>query len=319
MTKFSYVSISLFILISFLFTGFVHAKSIINTFDYGLKAVKIAEGTYLFEGKKEDFSIKNGGNIVNTAFIVTDIGVIVIDTGISRRYGEQQRAAIAKVTDKPILAVYLTHHHPDHFLGNQAYEDTKIYALADTTNSIKLEGENFRTNMYRLVGDWMRGTEIILPTDKLKAGKQTIGNHELEFISVNGHTASDLVIYDHTTGVIFTGDLVFSQRTSTTPHANVDKWRKTLEILKKIPFKFLVPGHGDIATSVKPIDETSDYLSWLIATLKDGASNGMDMNEVMNSEIPERFKSLALVEIELTRSVTHLYPAFENQFLKPAK
>lgn len=295
----------------------VAADPSVNKFNYDLKAVEIAKNTYLFEGKQEDFSVENGGDVANTAFIVTDDGVIVIDTGVSNRYGEQQRAAIAKITDKPILGVYLTHHHPDHFLGNQAYSDTKIYALAETTKSIRVQGEDFRTNMYRLVGDWMRGTLLVMPTEKLIAGKKTIGNHDLEFYSVDGHTEADLVIFDRTTGVLFTGDLVFNGRTPTTPHANVDKWKIALSKLKEIPFKILVPGHGSIAKDTAPIDQTSNYISWLVDTLKEGASNGMDMNEVMRVKIPEVFQSLSLVNIELTRSVTHLYPAFEKLFLNP--
>ncbi|HAW39797.1 MAG TPA: MBL fold metallo-hydrolase, partial [Pseudomonas sp.] len=46
-----------------------------------------------------------GGNIVNTGFIVTDSGVVVIDSGPSRRYGEAMREAIARVTDRPIIKV----------------------------------------------------------------------------------------------------------------------------------------------------------------------------------------------------------------------
>jgi len=310
-------SIMLLFSLGFLINGSLQATK--NTFDYELKAVKIAQDTYLFEGKTEDFSVQNGGNIVNTAFIVTTEGVIVIDSGISRRYSEQQRVAIAKITDKTILGVYLTHHHPDHFLGNQTYSDTKIYALAETIKSIKVEGEIFRSNMYRLVGDWMRGTLLTMPTEKLKAGKKTIGKHQLEFLSLHGHTASDLAIFDHTTGVLFTGDLVFNRRAATTPHANVVKWLKTLTELKDLRFNVLVPGHGPIARDTTPIKQTYDYLNWLVNTLKEGASNGMDMNEVMHSEIPERFESLALVREELIRSVSHLYPVFENEFLNPAK
>jgi len=288
------------------------------SFDYALKAVEIAQDTYIFEGKTEDFSIQNGGNIVNTAFIVTDAGIIVIDSGVSRRYGEQQRAAIQKVSDKPVIALYLTHHHPDHFFGSQAYRDTKIYSLPDTAKSIKVEGENFRTNMYRLVGDWMRGTLLIAPDEKLSSGKTTIGNHQLELFSLHGHTSSDLAIFDHTTGVLFAADLVFNQRTATTPHANLDKWQESLSFLKTLPIRVLVPGHGPVTKDKSSIDQTSDYLNWLLTTLKEGASQGMDMNEVMRSPIPARFQNLALVKQELVRSVTHLYPALEGDFLHPA-
>lgn len=311
--SFRYTLMSLCLLSSF----FVNSTLAAKKFDYQLKAVEIADGVYVFEGKREDFSFKNGGNIVNSAFVVTEEGVVVIDSGISRRYGEQQRVAIAKVTNKPILGVYLTHHHPDHFLGNQAYMDTKIYAFAETKNSMNVEGENFRTNMYRLVGDWMRDTSIVLPTEILKPQTITIGKHVFEFISVPGHTSSDLAIFEHTSGVLFTGDLVFYNRAPTTPHANVGQWQKSLSALKQLPFKVLVPGHGPVAKDDAPINQTSDYLNWLVTTLKQAASNGYDMTEVMRSKIPQRFQSMALVREELTRSVTHLYPGLENEFLRP--
>ena len=117
----------------------------------------------MIEGSTQDFSFANGGNIVNTAFVVTADGVLVIDTGPSRLYGEQMRAAIAAITDKPIVTVLNTHHHPDHFLGNQAFARERIRALPQTTALIKEEGGAFNENMYRLAGDAMAGTEVTPP------------------------------------------------------------------------------------------------------------------------------------------------------------
>ena len=106
-------------------------------FDYGLVPVAVAEGVYVFTGRLENFSRDNGGNIVNTAFIVGDTGVIVIDSGPSKNYGRQQRAAIARVTPLPIARVYITHAHSDHFLGNQAYSPDVVAALPATIAAIR--------------------------------------------------------------------------------------------------------------------------------------------------------------------------------------
>ena len=78
--------------------------------DYALKPRLIADDTWLLEGSTDNFAKDNGGNIVNTAFIVTEAGVVVIDTGPSRRYGEALRQAIASVTAKPVIQELLTHH-----------------------------------------------------------------------------------------------------------------------------------------------------------------------------------------------------------------
>lgn len=290
-----------------------------DDFSYPLKPQQVAPNTAVLEGKTEDFSRQNGGYIVNTAYISTPQGAIVIDTGPSKRFGEQQRTLIEKETGKPVLRVYITHHHPDHFLGNQAYADVPIYALPATTQGIQREGEAFSDNMYRMVGDWMRDTRITPPNHEAKPGTETVGGHELEIIALQGHTPGDMAIFDHTTGVLFSGDLVFNNRAATTPHANIAQWLQSLDALMKLPFKVLVPGHGDVTKDPAPIAQTREYLQWLQITLKTAADNGLDMNEVMQAPIPPAFKEIALVRNELRRSVSHLYPAMETATLKPTK
>ena len=186
-------------------------------------------------------------------------------------------------------------------------------------NGMKTEGDMFSDNMYRMVGDWMRGTTVVPAAKAAKPGKETVGNHELEIIALQGHTPGDLMVFDHTTGVLFAGDLVFNNRAATTPHANVAEWLKSLEKMQALPFKILVPGHGKITTNSAPIEQTRDYLQWLTATLREGAENGLDMNEVMQTTIPERFQNIDLVKSELVRSVTHLFPAMEEAVLKPVQ
>ena len=160
-------------------------------------------------GSTANFGKDNGGNIVNTGFIVTSAGVVVIDAGPSKRYGEAMRKAIASVTDKPVIEVLLTHHHPDHVLGNQAFSDVPIGALPGTAALLKQQGEAMAENMYRMVGDWMRGTEVVLPTQAIEPGLKSFGNHDLQLLSLGGHTGADLAILDQQTGVLFAGDLVF--------------------------------------------------------------------------------------------------------------
>lgn len=289
-------------------------------YNYGLSAQKVAENTYVFMGKMEDFSRKNGGNIVNTGFIVTDEGVLVVDSGPSKRYAEQQRKAIQAVTDKPIKQLYITHHHPDHFLGNQVYKTHEIdrLALAKTQKGMQEEGEMFSSNLYRMVGDWMRGTVPVGANKIVKPSKQVIGGHEIEVLAEQGHTAGDLMVFDHTTGVLFAGDLVFNHRAATTPHANIKQWLAALDKIQTLPYKVLVVGHGEVVKDATAIEQTRDYLTWLYDTLKQSAEQGLDMTEVMQIEIPERFKSIALVREELQRSVSHLFPALEQAQLKAA-
>lgn len=287
-------------------------------FDYQLQPRRIADGVYVLIGRREDFSFANGGNIVNTGFIVGDGGVVVIDTGSSRRYGEQLRAAIARVTPLPVALVINTHHHPDHFLGNQAFAAGTLAALPATTAGIEAEGKAFTDNMYRLNGDWMRDTEPVAPQRALQAGPLTVAGRELELIAADGHTAADLAVLDRKSGVLFAGDLVFNERAPTTPHAHVGPWLAALDRLEKIDFRLLVPGHGEVAADTGPIRQTRRYLQWLAATIADGAGSGLDMTEMLARPLPAEFAGMALAGVEYRRSVTHLFPQAEQAALEAA-
>jgi len=285
--------------------------------DYPLKPRQIAAGTWLLEGSTDNFAKANGGNIVNTGFIVTDSGVVVIDSGPSKRYGEALRRAIAATTDKPVIQLLLTHHHPDHVLGNQAFGDVPIGALAGTSDLLRQQGEAMAENMYRMVGDWMRGTEVVLPTQVLEPGVLEVGGHRLRLLGLSGHTGADLAILDENTGVLFAGDLVFYERALTTPNSpGLGIWLKDLDTLQALPWKLIVPGHGPVASDTAPFDQMRDYLGWLDGLMRDGAAQGDDMAEMIRRPIPERFAGISLTRYELIRSVSHLYPRYERQRLQ---
>lgn len=284
---------------------------------YGLTPIEIAPDTWVFEGVHEHFSRANGGDILNPGFIVTTDGVVVIQAGPSRLFGEEMRAAIRKVTPRPIARVYVSNLHPDYFLGGQAFRDAPVAALPGTIAGIKAEGPGMLDSMYRLVGDWMSGTELTIPTEEVSSSTAQYGEHRLRLLALEGHTGADLAIFDEGTGVLFAGGLVFSGRAPTTPHADVPRWLTSLEVLDQLPIRVLVPNHGAIRPDKAAIAETRDYLRWLDGFLSSEAAAGKDMAEVLHAPIPDRFAGLAVGRAEYLRSVAHLWPNIENRVLKP--
>lgn len=283
---------------------------------YNLAATEIAPKTWAVHGSTEYFSLENGGNIVNVAFIEVPDGVVVIDTGPSKRYGEALLALIEKtLPGKPVLRVYITHHHPDHFLGNQAFDSGIIAAPQQVIDNILAEGDGFADNMYRLVGDWMRGTAPVTPGVALVDKTEDIGGRKFSLFYLSGHTSSDFVVRDDETGVLFAGDLAFLFRAPTTPHAQINTWRESLQILGQTDRQLILPGHGPSDDRGESLVQTLDYLDWLDGSIREAITQGLTMNEAMTIEIPKRFNSLDVVRTEFERSVVHLYLQLEAELL----
>jgi glyoxylase-like metal-dependent hydrolase (beta-lactamase superfamily II) len=165
----------------------------------------------------------------------------------------------------------------------------------------------------------MKGTEALLPTGTAMLGPLRLGQRELELREYRGHTASDLVLVDKASGVVFAGGLVFAQRVPTTPHAQIDAWLASLDAFAKLDAKQLVPSHGPVRADTSALDQTRRYLRWLDAHLRRAAEQGLEMNELLRAEVPAEFRAWAAFSSEYTRNLVHLYPRYEQAVLRPGR
>ena len=179
----------------------------------------------------------------------------------------------------------------------------------------RLWGEGFADAMYRTAGDWMRGTELVLPTKVLDGGVEDFGDRRIRAMPMKGHTDSDLVLFDEQSGFILAGDLVFLDRAPTTPNADIERWRISLANLGGIPHRLLVPGHGPVEQGARGIEQTRDWLVAVNDIVRNAFERGLSMTEAMAEPLPGWTSRIALAQYEFERTVTHLYPKLEADYL----
>lgn len=282
---------------------------------YVLKPEMVVPGVWVVRGADEAIAFGNGGAIANCTILAAQGGAILCDCGPSLAYGQALAGLAQKLTGGPVLRVLITHLHPDHAMGAAAFDPAIIAALPETRRELERDGQGFSDGMYRLLADWMRGTNVVLPGSDLAPGPLTIGGRALEAIALSGHSGGDLALLDKTSGTLITGDLVFHDRAPATPDADLTVWRRSLDILDAMAFQRLIPGHGPVDPTHGAIAQTRDWLNWLEGALKDAVARGLDMGEAGEMAIPARFASLKLARYELQRSVSHFYARLEAQEL----
>lgn len=283
---------------------------------YAIEPKPIGDGIWMIHGADAPIEMANGGAIANITIVATEAGAVLVDCGPSLRYGQALRAVAERLTASPVVRVYLTHLHPDHVYGAAAFDPRTLAATPQLAAVLKSDGAGFSDGMYRLLGDWMRGTELVMPGTILTGDSETIGGRRFGLLALSGHSPADLAVVDERTGTLVAGDLVFHDRAPSTPHASLPAWRSALDRLKTVPHKAVIPGHGPYdATPTTAIDQTRDWLDWLDGALRNAVAQGLDMAEAGNLPIPARFATMATARYELQRSVSHFYPGLEQTLL----
>ncbi len=83
-----------------------------------VQRVQIADGIYQFITAPDGY-VPNGNSVV----IVNENDVLVFDTFARPSTARTVLAEIRKITDKPVRYVVNSHHHPDHWSGNEVYAE----------------------------------------------------------------------------------------------------------------------------------------------------------------------------------------------------
>ena len=196
---------------------------------------------------------QNRGMMANIIFVVTSVGVVVIDSGASLQIGQMAIRMIRKVTDKPVVAVFNSHYHGDHWLGNHAFVKTygdklPIYSLASSIAKLKgAEANLWRGLMERWTNQSTIGTQVVIPNTAVQHGQVIqFGDVSLRMHHYGtAHTPSDLsveVVQDKVTAV---GDIAMTNRIANMDEGSYPGTFKYYKALIAATGEQLwVPGHG---------------------------------------------------------------------------
>ena len=101
----------------------------------------LADKTITFDAIGPDLYAFTAEGDPNSGVIVGDDGVMVIDAQATPVMARQVIDRVAKVTDKPIKYVLLSHYHAVRVLGASAYKGAEILASAATRELIAERGQ----------------------------------------------------------------------------------------------------------------------------------------------------------------------------------
>lgn len=282
-------------------------------FDYKLKPLKITEDIYCFFGAPEEITKANGGNMVNTCFVKTAEGFIVIDAGPTQQYASQAFEQMQRVAQLPVKLVINTHDHDDHWLGSAFYKEQGALLIGSRTyeQNVIL---GMQTRMLKAVGkETYAGTKIV-KLDRVVKDEYNLSiggmTFEIKQLVPQAHTKGDLVIYVPQRKTLFVGDQLFYDRITSLRDGSLIGSIKALDKIDAIGADFVISGHG-YATDANATKDFRAYLTTMKEEILKALDSDVTIDEIVQKVPMEQYKSYKLYDVLHRRNVFDAYSELE--------
>ncbi|HBZ45218.1 MAG TPA: MBL fold metallo-hydrolase [Maritimibacter sp.] len=263
----------------------------------------VTDGAWAIVGETEQRSAENLANNATFGLVVTPEGAVLMDPGGSWQGAEMLHAAIRTITDRPVVYVIDTGGQDHRWLGNGYWQEQGATVIA---SEAAVEDHHDRASQHmsalaQFLGDGLDGTEPAY-ADVTFDSDYTLEFGGLSFeIKHRGpaHTPGDSFVWLDERDVMFTGDIVYTDRLlGNGPARDTDSWISVFEAMAAFEPLHIVPGHGrptDLATARR---DTYDYLVNLrtqIGALIEAGGDIIDAPKIDQSawSYLEQFDSLA--------------------------
>jgi glyoxylase-like metal-dependent hydrolase (beta-lactamase superfamily II) len=209
-------------------------------------------------------------------FVITNDGVVVINTTNSPNHSSELLYEIRQRTDLPVTTVINTDARGDHMLGNEVFVDQRADIISSAAAQAAMERYHLELlqrlsesgeDVFRL-SDRMRGIHFSLPNRTFDQSLTLhVGGVEFRLERLGqGPSPGDFVVYLPASRVLFMGDLYENGVIPSLAPSELPAWMDILRRAEQLPADVYVPGHG-APGSKQDLEEFQSFLAWAASQL----------------------------------------------------
>jgi glyoxylase-like metal-dependent hydrolase (beta-lactamase superfamily II) len=226
----------------------------------------------------------------NAVFLVTNDGVLLIDTRTHPHEAKDLLDRIRKVTDKPVKWVINSHFHGDHNFGNTVFKETGAVFVAQEETARLME-HLYPKEMARRIGSFKsRGldpNEVKLVLPDLTFDSEAVirlGGREvrLNYYGPGQQAGDTFVTFPHARMLFTPGAFARHSMPNMAFTTSVENWINLLHRVAAMDIDKILPAHGDVATRAD-VEELGAMLADEYATVKDAVAKGISVDEAIRT------------------------------------
>jgi cyclase len=256
--------------------------------DLGPQFQKVKEGIYVYVGKEFNS---------NCGVVLTQEGVVLIDSGHNPTDSRAILNAIKKLTSMPVRFLIDTEPHPDHTTGHFVFSPPAI-VIAHEGASESMKGRERespdRIQKMMTVSPEMRaaleGYRFIPPHIEYRQ-KMTlnVGERTFELMYLKGvHSEADTAVWLPKERVLFSASaVVVNQYNILRPFVTIPDILAAAKMMKGLNPEVVIPGHG-IPGTVKIFEDSEQYYALLLDRVGKMLREGKSLDQIKNElKMPE--------------------------------
>jgi glyoxylase-like metal-dependent hydrolase (beta-lactamase superfamily II) len=247
------------------------------------KPVEVIPHVFSAIGATAPPTYENAGHNNNLSFIVTDEGVVVINSGASDRLAAALHDEIRAVTDQPVVLVINENGQGHAMLGNGYWRDqgVDILAHADAIAETRENGDFILQGMQAYNRDKAAGTRVEHANLSFDDEHVVVlGGIEIRVLHLGpAHDPGDVQVWIPEWEIMIAGDIAFHERMPPIfEHTCTSCWIETFEQgLEPLNPTYVIPGHGHPTNLAQVRRYTTDYLKDLRAKIGAHIEDGGDL------------------------------------------
>ena len=236
-----------------------------------------------------------GGIFVNAYLVETAHGVVAVDSTLSESESRALRREL-EALGKPLLAVLVTHPHPDHVAGITnliANDGPPIIATQSVIDVMRKIEEPKRKQWGPVYGaEWV--ARWTYPNTVVKNGDQVTFDgvtYAVLDVGAGGDSETNSVWFiEGPQRTAFLGDLTFNGTHSYVADGHLLAWLANLARLDRLcaDMAVIFPGHGPATAPAQLIAAQRDYLLTLASHVKELAGDRPELSPDQKSELEKR-------------------------------
>jgi cyclase len=261
--------------------------------DLGPQFMKFGDGIYAYVGK----NFKS-----NTGIILTQDGVVLIDSGHDPTDSRAVMDAVRKLTLMPVRFVIDTEPHPDHTTGHFVFSPLAIIiAAAGAGESMQNRERQVPDRIAKLAATSpdmkaaLEGYKFIPPHVEYSE-KMTlfVGERTFELRYMKGvHSEADTAIWLPKERVLFSASAFVSEQVNIfRPFVNISDILAAGKMMKALNPEHVIPGHGP-PTTAKLFDDGEKYYALLVERVAAKVKEGRSLDDIMKEVTMPEYASWA--------------------------